>query len=335
MFTRVVFVVLCILSTAVLANGPLHYTPWSTPVSLGTNVNTDQAEFFSTISKDGLSLYFTGKAGCFQGVCRSSYGGWDLFVTRRDSLDATWGVPENLGPTINTTADEVGPALSPDGHRLYFASNRAGGFGGNDLYVARRHNKRDDFGWQPADNLGPGVNSGSNDASPAIFEDDATGEITLYFDSNRPEGPGPYTEDSVHNGNDIWVSVLQPDETFGPATQILELNTTAAERRPAIRRDGLEMILTSNRPGCLGALDLWMTTRPTTADPWSTLVNLGSEINGPHAGGTASLAQAAGAAFSFDGMSLYFQASKHALPGFGNYDLFVTTRSKERGHDDR
>jgi hypothetical protein len=214
-------------------------------------------------------------------------------------------------------------------------ANRAGGFGGNDLYVTRRHNKRDDFGWQPAANLGPGVNSGSNEASPAIFEDDATGGISLYFDSNRPEGPGPYTEDTVHNGNDIWVSLLQPDETFGPATQVFELNTTAAERRPAIRRDGLEMILTSNRPGCLGAIDLWMTTRATTADPWSTPVNLGSEINGPHAGGTASGAQTAGAAFSFDGMSLYFQASKNALPGLGNYDLFVTTRSKEGGHDDR
>jgi len=335
MFTPAVVASLCI-STAIIADGQSRYTDWSAPVNLGAPINTDQGEFFPALSKDGLSLYFTAKAYCFRGVCREGYGGWDIFVSRRETHDAPWGIPENLGPTINTAANEVAPALSIDGHQLFFASDRAGGFGGNDLYVSRRHNKRDDFGWQPAENLGSGVNTASNEAGPAIVEDETTGEISLYFDSNRPEGPGPYPDDgNVHNGNDIWVSVLQADETFGPATPIVELNTSAAERRPAIRRDGLEMIFSSDRPGSLGALDLWVTTRETTADAWSTPVNLGPVINGPHAGGLAGSAQTAGAAFSFDGMSLYFQATKHAHPGFGSYDLVVSTRSKEKAEGDR
>ena len=68
------------------------------------------------------------------------------------------------------------------------------------------------------------MNTAANEAGPFIFEDETTGTITLYFNSNRPEGLGPYTEDVVHNGNDIYTSLLQADGTFGPAALVEELS---------------------------------------------------------------------------------------------------------------
>ena len=203
---------------------------------------------------------------------------------------------------------------------MYFASNRPGGFGGNDIYVSRRHNKRDDFGWSVPRNLSAGVNTPANEAGPFIIEDDTTGTITLYFDSNRPDGPGPYTDDIVHNGNDIYTSILQSDETFAPAVLVEELSTVWADRKPSIRRDGLELVFTSNRPSGLGILDLWVSTRLSTSAPWSPPTNMGPTINGP---GTQS-----GATFSFDGRTLFFNAAGDSQPGFGRFDLFVTTRSR-------
>lgn len=297
------------------------YTPWSEPRNLGAIVNTSVSDFFPSISKDGLSLYFTSTGS----VNRPSLGGLDIYVSRRPTPDAAWGPAENLGAPINSPYDEVSPMLTSDGHRMYFASNRPGGLGGSDLYVSRRHNKRDDFGWRVPRNVGEGVNTPANEAGPFAFEDEATGTIALYFDSNRPEGLGPYTEDPVHNGNDIYRSVLQSDERFGPAALVEELSTVWADRQPAIRRDGLELILTSDRPGGLGVIDLWVSTRKSTRAPWSLPTNMGPTINGP---GNQS-----GADFSFDGRWLYFNAALDSRPGFGRFDLFVTSRSRIRKGD--
>ena len=98
---------------------------------------------------------------------------------------------------------------------------------------------RDDFGWQPPQNLGGGVNTEYNDSNPEIFEDDEnTGAIILYFDSNRPSGPGPYDNIDNFNGNDIYASVLQPDETFGPAELLMELSLPPAkDNRPFVGTD--------------------------------------------------------------------------------------------------
>lgn len=310
------FAAIVLVTPAAGAHAQEAYTPWTEPVNLGAIVNTSVSEFFSCVSKDGLSLYFTSPGD----VNRPSLGGFDIYVSRRPSLDAPWGSPENLGEPINSPSDDVSPMLTIDGHRMYFASNRAGGFGGNDIYVSRRHNKRDDFGWRVPRNVGEGVNTPANEAGPFVIEDDTTGTITLYFDSNRPDGLGPYTEDVVHNGNDIYASVLEADETFGPATLVEELSTVWADRKPTIRRDGLELILTSDRPGRLGVLDLWVSTRESTSDPWSAPTNMGATINGP---GNQS-----GAMFSFDSRTLYFHAARDSRPGFGRADLFVTTRSR-------
>ncbi|HXJ05041.1 MAG TPA: hypothetical protein VNH65_08075 [Candidatus Acidoferrum sp.] len=300
--------VLFIACTQVLvADTNDQFSDWAAPVNLGPLVNTGCAELAPSVSKDGLSLYFfSDRPGGF--------GGNDIWVSQRASVDDPWGPPQNLGPSINTSGDENAPTISLDGHQLYFASDRPGGFGGLDLYVSRRHNKRDDFAWQPPVNLGSGVNIFANEAAAAPFEDDVTGATTLYFHSDRPGGIG---------GDDIYAATLNPDETFGPAVLVKELSSPFLDRLPSIRRDGLEMFLTSNRPGTLGLLDLWVSTRASTSEPWSTPVNLGPVINSAAVDGRAVL--------SSDGAALYFHSTRPG--GLGGFDLYVSARTKLKKPD--
>lgn len=118
-----------------------HFTAWSELLNIGPGVNSVHAEFGTTISRDGLSLYF-------QSDRPGGFGGTDIWVSRRSAAEDSWGPAENAGPFVNSEFGESTPRLSLDGHRLYFASNRPGGFGGGDLYVSRRQHERDDFGWR-------------------------------------------------------------------------------------------------------------------------------------------------------------------------------------------
>lgn len=297
--------VIAVLALVTLSMAPpraiSQFDDWSLPVNIGPPINTALAETAPCISRNGLSLYFVRTAAA------GGFGGMDIWVSHRAGIDDDWGPPQNLGPMINTPFNDFGPSLSPDGHMLYFASNRPG-FGGNDLYISRRHNKRDDFGWQPSANLGIAINTAANEIAAAYFEDDLTGVITLYFASNRPGGFG---------GDDIYASTLLPDETFGAPVLVEELSTPSSDLQPAITRDGLEMFLSSSRPGTLGSLDLWVSPRSSTTDPWSVPMNLGAPVNSAGADARASL--------SFDGTALYFQSNRG-----GNADFYRSTRSRLR-----
>jgi hypothetical protein len=285
----------------------LCLSTWSDPVNLGPIINdaTATSRPRPAISSDDLSLYFSSDRP----------GGSDkegLWVSHRASVDDPWREPQNLGPTLNTGGTESAPNLSRDQHWLFFHSNRSNlgeGYGGLDIYASYRQDTHDDLGWQYPINLGPGVNTHYDDAGPCYFEDPATGITSLYFDTNRPGGLGDI---------DINASTLQGFASFGPAVLVPELSSPNRDTRPAIRRDGLEMFLTSTRPGGLGSgLNIWVSTRASTLDPWSTPVNLGTPINmdGFDDGSPA---------LSSDGNTLYFFSNRPG--GFGVYDLYMSTR---------
>ena len=71
----------------------------------------------------------------------------DIWVSTRDRTLDPWSTPVNLGPTVNYPGYTTGrPSLSSDGTTLYLYSDRPGGFGGRDLYVATRRKLREDEG---------------------------------------------------------------------------------------------------------------------------------------------------------------------------------------------
>ena len=110
-----------------------------------------------------------------------------------------WSQPVNLGPLVNSTSMDRGPAISKDGLSLYFASNRLG-FGGEDIYVSQRETR--DSEWGPAVNLGPTINTSFSEMVPAFSRD---GHL-LFLASNRIEGS--------FGGVDIWVSRREDTHDF-------------------------------------------------------------------------------------------------------------------------
>lgn len=298
-----------------------RFSAWSAPSTLGAPVNTAFAEQGPAISKDGLSLYFQ----CLD--CPGGYGGVDIWVSERRSIHKPWGPPQNLGPAINTAANDGSPALSSDGRRLFFDSDRTGGVGGFDIYVAQRRHKRDNLGWQTAVNLGPAVNTTANEQGAEYLkgdenedardgEDDADETTTLYFASDRVGGPGLA---------DIYTIALHADGTFGLPMLAEGINTPSRESGPGIRSDGLELFFVSDRAGGFGGVDLWVATRASTSDPWSTPVNMGQPINSEKPEG--------GPALSFDGTSLYFHSARTGNVGGAFFDVLLATREKLKGHD--
>ena len=316
------------------SEGLVPFGPWSTPVNLGPVVNSRFHERRCAISKDGLSLYITSdRPGGVNGPKTPHRN--EIWVSQRASIDAPWQAPVNLDafnttPVINAVGSgTANPNLSPDGHLLFFQSGRPGGYGetgSTDLYVSRRTNKHDDFGWQEPVNLGGLINTSYDEYSPSYFEDEETGIIVLYLSSDRPGGPVGSLPGTSH----IYVSTLGDDGTFGPAVLVPELSSQYNESGTAIRRDGLEIFLSSQRPGIGIPNSIWVSTRDSTLDAWSTPVDLGSTVNSPGHGNVHPT-------LSWDGTALYFcsnrpggfNAPNNLEPGITG-DIYVTTRAKLR-----
>jgi len=103
-----------------------------------------------------------------------------------------WEPATHLGCLVNSTANDQGPAISKDGLSLYFWSDRLGGAGGQDIWVARRASP--DAPWDPPSNLGPPINTAGTDGIPSLSRDGHW----MFFNSNRmPGGFGDI---------DLWVS---------------------------------------------------------------------------------------------------------------------------------
>jgi WD40-like Beta Propeller Repeat len=261
-------------------------------------------------------------------------------------------------PDLNTPSQDGCPIQSPDGLKLYIATNRPGGHGGLDIWMATRASKQSP--WGAAVSLPEPINSASDDFCPT-----PVGKHGLFFVSRRvtagvtcglgdiyfarsdpdgiwgdphhfscaPDGPnsaldeqGPsyaqghlyFSSSSATVLGDLYVSRRDGPLSFGAATPIAELNDAAAnDIQPNVRKDGLEVVFSSNRAGGLGSQDIWAATRTSIGQPWSDIVNLGAAVNTAVSESRPSLSR--------DARQLLFGRS----PGpEGSGDVYVTTRDK-------
>jgi hypothetical protein len=276
---------------------------WSAPVNLGPTINTPLLEASPHLSKDGLRLYFASNRP-------GGFGLQDLWVARRTcvELQCPWEEPVNLGPVLNTAAVENGPNLSNDEHLLFFFTGRSGGQGGNDIWVSRRADPTDDFGWEGPVNVGADVNTADLDQKPWYQQSAEDGAGNLYFARGDP----------VVNAQEIYyASVTRDGETRGSETLVVELNVPNFNDAGAtLRADGREIFLTSNRPG-LGLGDLLTSTRQSVHDSWGTPVNLGAPLN--------TAAQEQQPSLSHDGRTLIWASTRAG--GFGGLDIWMATRT--------
>ena len=274
-----------------------QFGEWSTPTSLellpgsSADVNTGSLDGCPIQSPDGLSLYMaSNRAG--------GLGNIDIWVAQRPSTAVGFGTPVNLGAPINSSADDFCPT-PVRGKGLFFVSSRAGGCGAADIYFARLNPAH---GWGTPRHLGCAVNSTAGEASPSYLEEDGHG--ALYFSSNRS---------GVSN---IYRSVENSDGSFAAPAAVAELNTAFEDARPNVRKDGLEIVFDSTRPGGSGGPDLYAATRGSVNETWSAPVNLGPAIN--------SAAPDTRASLSWDGRTLLFGSGRAG--GEGSTDIYVSTR---------
>jgi hypothetical protein len=299
----------CILLLFAVPTRAQRFSEWSAPENLGPVVNSERGDGGPFLSKDGLHLFFMSNRGTTFFNAPS-----DIYVSHRETRNSPWGEPVSLGPDINTPSDEAFPFLTISGRYLFFNSNRPGGCGNQDIYVARRLDKKSFTEWSEPENLGCQVNSTGVELSPSIFEDE-DGTVYLFFSSGlRPGGMG---------FGDIYFTTLQPDGSWGPVSPVSEFNTPFNEIRPSIRqRDGLEIFFDSARPDSMAlSPDIYTSTRASTSSMWGAPENLGTIVNSDFIDGGAKL--------SFDGTELYFMSNRPG--GSGSQDIYVTRRTRLTG----
>lgn len=150
---------------------------WSYPESISKNINSELNEGTCTISADGRKLIFTSCVG------RDGFGSCDLFESTK--VGDVWSQPKNLGINVNSSEWESQPSLSADGRTLYFVSDRRGGMGRRDIWMATLNDKGQ---WTKAKNAGKPINTIYDEISPFIHVNNRT----LYFASNGLTGFGGY-----------------------------------------------------------------------------------------------------------------------------------------------
>lgn len=289
---------LAVLACVVLTNAYVAKADFTfgTPTNLGPPVNTSSADVSPRLSADGLSLYFESNRPGGQ-------GGFDIWVTTRETTSDPWGEPTNLGPTVNSSTYDIQPCISADELELYFGSNRTGGSGTYDMWVSTRAST-DDL-WGTPVNLGSTLNKQGLDGTPNISADG----LTLFFGSDRPGG---------HGDADIYVTTRatrddpwEEPENLGPT-----VNSAYGEVYSSVSSDELMLFFSSAgfaspRPGGYGRSDIWVTTRKSKDEPWGEPMNLGPAVNTSAADNSPNI--------SSDGSTLSFHSDRPG--GIGTVDI--------------
>jgi len=130
---------------------------WGSPIHLGKDVNSDQEEWYPTVSDQG-TLYLS--------VGQEREGTSNICFSKM--VNGQYGKPIFLPDAVNSDVYDYDPFIAPDESYLIFASKRPGGLGDSDLYISYRN---EDGSWSKAKNLGENVNSPSADFTPIISPD--------------------------------------------------------------------------------------------------------------------------------------------------------------------
>lgn len=222
------------------------------PTNLGDSINSEDAEYYPTITIDGNELVFTRRLNGFNE---------DFFGATKQGNQ--WSKAMPLAGNINTANNEGAQNISQDGQWLIFTGcHFPQSQGSCDLYISWITAD----GWSEPENLGNIINTENWESAPSLSPD----KRDLYFASSRPDGYG---------GKDIFVSHLLPNgrwsepENLGP-----EVNTIGDESCPFIHADNQTLYFTSNGHLGYGGDDLFM-VRKQGKDKWSKAINLGYPIN--------------------------------------------------------
>ncbi len=289
------------------APAPAPPPEWSAPAAVGPGGCPIE-------SRDGKLLYTAAGPADTNGL--------DIWANRRDG--ATYDSRTKLGPPVSL-ADTNDFCPTPImGDWLMFVSTRAGadkcgepgaapGLAGADMFITRFGVERptaaatalvmQPYGEPKRLACYPnGPNTKGTTFSPSLV---MTPDGGLLFYSSNHNGVAPT------GSQDIFVSEMAPDGSFGPGKAVASLNTASEDQQPNVARDGLSIVFASNRGG---NMDIYIATRAKLTDDWSAPRNLSVELKFP----TAASAETR-PSLSWDLQRLYYGADGQA---------YTSTRAK-------
>ena len=210
---------------------------WSEPENLGEDINTWQHDACIGLSFDGAKL-----------LVYKSVNGGDVYVSDHQE-DGSWSPPTKILGEVNSNGWESSACFNDDLSQIYFTSDRPGGFGGSDIYVADLDVSTGAY--VNARNLGPIVNSPYDEDAPHLHTDGKT----LFFSSRGHPGMG---------GFDIYSSIFDEEsETWShPANIGYPINTADDDIYFTLTGDGSKAYFSSYRSDTYGEKDLYVLKRP-------------------------------------------------------------------------
>ncbi|MBX2896491.1 MAG: PD40 domain-containing protein [Cyclobacteriaceae bacterium] len=136
---------------------PLGHNKWSKPINV-EGVNSDSTEYYVSLADNGNLYFASNRVG--------GYGGLDIYVSKL--VNGEYSVPENLGPYINTLADEHDPLIIGHEEFIIFNSSRTDSYGEADLYYS---SKRHDGAWGNSKHMGALFNTPTYEYCPNLSPD--------------------------------------------------------------------------------------------------------------------------------------------------------------------
>ena len=198
------------------------------------SVNTKAHDACTSISPDGKQIFIYKN----DLTDKNSRGG-DVFVSKINN--DKWRAPSPIGKPIASSYWEGGACVSPDGKTYFFSSERPGGYGGSDIWMVEKINKKE---WGKPVNLGPNVNTPYDEAGTFLAPDGKT----LFFCSNGPKSMGSY---------DVFKTVLENGKWTDAENLGYPINSAAKEGQLTVSADAKFAYISSERKGGLGENDIY------------------------------------------------------------------------------
>ena len=214
---------------------------------LSDDLNIEEKKGSMSLTQDLNTLYYAADYN------QKGYGRYDIYKVTKTKNG--WSEPKNVGKNINSDYWDSAPSIAPDNQALYFCSNRPGGYGGIDIYVAYKNEKGY---WEEAVNMGPTINTAGDEQAPFIHADNKT----LYFSSNGWPGFG---------GADLFLSRKKIDGTWSsPINLGYPINSFDNEGSIAVSGGGIEAYIASDRADSRGSLDIYKVILASNTRPNKT-----------------------------------------------------------------
>lgn len=216
---------------------------WEKSVNIGSPINTKTHDAAVTISSDENTLYLYRT--------NNSVVGGDILSSQKS--EKNWGEPMVFSSSINTkSGSESSISIHPDGNKIFFSSNRDGGYGGKDLYCIK---KLPNGEWSLPTNLGGMINTEKDEDGPFISSDG----ITLYFSSRGHKNMGGY---------DLFSSKLKENEQWTePRNMGYPINSVMDDIFISTINNE-DYFFSSNRSGGYGFSDIYHSILPKTKNEY-------------------------------------------------------------------